>query len=252
MNLLNFTITITDIITIKITITNTGIIKMTSSKTDYHAYLGDLPKRYGVTSEHNIKKNISYWLTVGVFFIALLWFSVSNSNKSVLLKSPFILHVCPQNSTKDYYQTYRQAHIGDSGVDLVVPYDVVIAPHSFENINYMTQFVLTKNKMIPSYSYYLFARSSLSHQGMIFVGGTGIIDAEFRGNLSSLIYNLKNTSSYIKKGDRLVQICAHDLSKIVVVVNCNVPTYGTRGNKGFGSTNTYLIQKIWVNNTYLI
>jgi len=90
--------------------------------------------------------------------------------------------------------------------------------------------------MYISYSYYLYARSSLATIPLIMPNAVGIIDAGFRGKLSTIIYNPNEYDITFKKGDKFTQICANDLSEIKVKINCNIPDYGTRGSNSFGST----------------
>lgn len=150
----------------------------------------------------------------------------------------YTLHVCPHENQylKKYYGNYKTKHLGDSGVDIVIPYNLTIEPYSYETIYYDTQFVMTKYNYYKSYSYFLFARSSMSNYPLHYVNSVGIIDAGFRGNLTSKIYNPTNKKININIGRKLLQICANDLSEINVIVNCNIPIYGSRGSNGFGST----------------
>jgi len=155
-------------------------------------------------------------------------------------KQCYMLHVCPYDNEYmiNYYSKYKNKHLGDSGIDIVIPYNISVLPHSYQRIQYHTQFVMTSSGLsnYKSYSYYLFARSSMQNYPLIYVNGVGIIDAGFRGNLSSLIFNPNDFAIDLSIGQKIVQICASDLSEIKVIVNCDIPTYGSRGSKGFGST----------------
>ena len=64
----------------------------------------------------------------------------------------------------------------------------------------------------------------------------GIIDAGYRGKLTSIIYNPNEHNISFKQGNKFLQLCANDLSEIIVKINCDIPNYGTRGKNGFGST----------------
>ena len=151
----------------------------------------------------------------------------------------YVLHVCP-NSREDYlikyYGNYKNKHLGDSGIDIVIPQNITLNPNTYTNIQYLTKFVLTKNNYYRSYSYFLFARSSTSLYPLLFVNGVGIIDSGYRNELSSIIFNPNSHSIELKQGDKIMQICSSDLEEIKVIINCNVPNYGTRGTNGFGST----------------
>jgi dUTPase len=160
-------------------------------------------------------------------------FKMKNKNNS-----SFTLNICPVNlnddnlsdyssfpkdNLKDYYRNYK-TYLGDAGVDLMVPYNVTFEPYQTILISYFTSFVLTKKNHHKSYSYYLFPRSSLSLTPLRFINSVGII-------------NSSNQTYIVKKGDKLIQICAPDLSPMKIKLKCNLPPYGDRGKKGFGSTN---------------
>jgi dUTPase len=154
-------------------------------------------------------------------------------------RDKYILHVCPNDGEHfltNYYTNYKNKHLGDSGVDIMIPYNVSLNPQTYTNVEYLTKFVLTKNNYYKSYSYFLFARSSTSKYPLIFVNGVGIIDAGYRNTLSSIIFNPNNYTVELKQGDKIMQICSGDLEEIKVILNCDVPNYGTRGTNGFGST----------------
>lgn len=160
----------------------------------------------------------------------------------ITVHQSYVLHTCSydDNFLTNYYHHYKNRHLGDSGIDLMIPHDINIPPLSYQKIDYYTQFVMTNSwNYDKSYSYFLFARSSMQNIPLIFVNGVGIIDAGFRGNLSSFVYNPTNYNILLVKGQKIVQICGHDLSEIKVIVNCNIKSYGTRGSNGFGSTNVF-------------
>jgi dUTPase len=160
----------------------------------------------------------------------------------------YVLYVCPYDDEYlyNYYHNYKTSHKGDSGVDIVISYNGTLLPKTYTKINHNVSFVLTKinnimyyilnDNMYKSYSYYLYARSSLSTIPLIMPNGVGIIDAGYRGKLSTIIYNPNEYNITFMKGDKYTQICADDLSEIIVKINCDMPDYGTRGMNGFGST----------------
>ena len=170
---------------------------------------------------------LCYYITI--VLISIFYYFSSNNN--------YVLNVCPYNDDylEKYYKNYKNKHIGDSGIDIVTPYQILLKPKTYTKVEYYTSFRLTKNN-IPK-SYYLYPRSFLSKYPLVYLNGVGIIDAGFNGNLSSIIYNPNDYNITFRKGTKFVQICAEDLSEIIVKVNCDVKQYGTRGSNGFGSTN---------------
>lgn len=173
------------------------------------------------------------WYMVSIIILSIYYYQ-SYEDK-------YILNVCPLGSRHDkyvenYYRNYTIKHAGDSGIDLVIPYNGILEPKSYTKINLDAIFVLTRNNKHVSYSYLLYARSSLALRQLVIPNGVGVIDAGFRGELSTIIYNPNNFTVKFTRGDKFAQICANDLSEIVVQINCNIPDFGTRGSNGFGST----------------
>jgi dUTPase len=175
-----------------------------------------------------------------VSFLIALFIKYLHTNNS------YILNVCSSNDfVIKHYSSYKTNYKGDSGIDLIVPYNGTIKAKSYAKIEHDATFILTKNSDLNvwnffererSYSYYLYARSSLSTIPLIIPNAVGIIDAGFRGKLSTIIYNPNEYDIMFKQGDKFSQVCANDLSEITVKINCGIPNYGTRGENGFGST----------------
>jgi len=97
--------------------------------------------------------------------------------------------------------------------------------------------------------YYIHPRSSLSKTHLRLANSTGIIDSGYRGNIIGMfdVQNIdindedseKECDYYVKKFDRLVQICAPSLVPIVIEIVDTFEELGQetmRGNSGFGST----------------
>jgi dUTPase len=150
----------------------------------------------------------------------------------------YVLNVCSHNNDflNHYYSHYKNKYLGDSCVDLLIPTNYTLLPQTYTTVDYQTSFVMTKNEALRSYSYYIYARSSMSKYPLIYVNGVNIIDAGYRGNLSTLIFNPNSDPISLTQGNRIAQICAPDLSEIKVINNCQVPSYGDRGHRAFGSS----------------
>ena len=98
--------------------------------------------------------------------------------------------------------------------------------------------------------YYMYPRSSLSKTQLRLANATGIIDAGYRGHLigmfdvvnidTSKSETLNDNADYMgKKYDRYIQICAPNLSPILVNIVDSKEELGSqteRGDGGFGST----------------
>ncbi len=152
-------------------------------------------------------------------------------------------------SVAEFYINHNTYNEGDSGLDLFVPEDITIACGETKFIDLQIKcemvntFLDNKNS-----SYYLYARSSISKTPLILKNSVGIIDAGYRGNIIAAVNyvptceDLKQVASgespnmyTIKKGTRLVQICAPELQPFSFEV-VNTLTETDRGEDGFGST----------------
>ena len=99
--------------------------------------------------------------------------------------------------------------------------------------------------------YYLYPRSSFSKTPLILGNHVGIIDKDYRGNILAVVKfmptydifqkfieqgNVSFNETYtIKKGTRLFQICANDLSPFSYKIVQSLSNT-SRGENGLGST----------------
>lgn len=146
-----------------------------------------------------------------------------------------------------------QQMMGDSGVDLHFPKDVLCEPHKMTKIsldvkcsvyNSTQQGLFEKGykKNLPgaqepiSQPFYIYPRSSIGKTPLRLANTVGIIDAQYRGNLIVQVDNISDESYNIKKGQRLFQICSQDLTPFenIKIVDSLLNT--ERGSKGIGST----------------
>jgi dUTP pyrophosphatase len=107
----------------------------------------------------------------------------------------------------------------------------------------------TENGKVYNTGYYIHPRSSLSKTNLRLANATGIIDSGYRGNIIGM-FDVQNIDThdddseiecdfYVKKFDRLLQICAPSLVPIVIEIVDTFEELGQetlRGNGGFGST----------------
>lgn len=82
-------------------------------------------------------------------------------------------------------------------------------------------------------------RSGLAYKFGIDVGA-GVIDADYRGPVGVILFNFGTDDFTIKRGDRIAQAILEQIcipsSIIDVPIDDELPTVGTRGENGFGST----------------
>lgn len=79
------------------------------------------------------------------------------------------------------------------------------------------------------------SRSGLAINSMINVGG-GVIDSDFRGNVSVILFNHGPTGFRVDRGDRIAQLIFEKIEiPVLVECSCEGPLFD-RENKGFGSS----------------
>lgn len=88
------------------------------------------------------------------------------------------------------------------------------------------------------YGFYgkLVVRSSMAKRGIMLAHGTGVIDADYRGEIHAPLYSRMVGGSKIEKGERIVQllICPVERVSLQQVEELDKTS---RGSGGFGSTN---------------
>jgi len=125
----------------------------------------------------------------------------------------------------------------DSGVDLYCPEDVLVKAKEtkFINLGIKCSATVYNNGIWQPQAYHLYPRSSLSKTPLRLANSVGVIDSGYRGPIIAAVDNIRDEEYLVKKGTRLFQICAPDLSHI----DFNIVTYldvTARGEGGFGST----------------
>jgi dUTP pyrophosphatase len=166
------------------------------------------------------------------------------------------------------YKTHAKLHndriceriYKDAGFDLLIPFDEKVhfdddKPTRMIDLNIScSMYRKTNNGNNIPVSYFLYPRSSTGKNTPLrLANSVGIIDSGYRGHLmacvecSKLYSDFHMNHSYdiaILTGQRLFQLCAGDLSPIIVnvvddLVSLNVDSTPTeRGSGGFGSTGT--------------
>jgi len=137
-------------------------------------------------------------------------------------------------NVKNHYSNFISHHVGDSGIDLIVPQDLEVNSFQVGTIDYLIQCEMV-DSLNQSVSYYLYPRSSISKTCFMMANSVGIIDAGYRGNIMSKVRNISSQNSKISENDKMFQICAPDLKPIKIEI-VNDLTETSRGSGGFGST----------------
>lgn len=148
----------------------------------------------------------------------------------------------------DYYKNYKSQHDDDSGFDLPAMSDYCISTKQQQlecgfikstPIKFGISCCMVDNQTNKTVGYYLYPRSSFHKYNLIVANHIGIIDAGYRGSITGMVKPLHLTEKEemfsIKKGTKLFQLCAPDLSHFDIKIVNSLPE-SSRGNKGFGST----------------
>ncbi|MDO4287306.1 MAG: dUTP diphosphatase [Eubacteriales bacterium] len=86
------------------------------------------------------------------------------------------------------------------------------------------------------YGAFVFARSGLGiRHGITLSNGVGVIDSDYRGEISVGLVNLSDTVYTIQPGERIAQLCILPVAQFTAVEAEELTQTG-RGSGGFGST----------------
>lgn len=156
-------------------------------------------------------------------------------------ESEMTLFIRPEITVKEYYENHTTYHDGDSGIDLFTPSDVIFQANELGkmvDLKIACEFYDVKKCELhhENKSYYLYPRSSISKTPLRLSNSVGIIDSGYRGNIIMALDNLSSENYTLKKGTRLVQICAGDLNPFKTKIVSELSN-SSRGSGGFGSTN---------------
>ena len=150
----------------------------------------------------------------------------------------YTLHLYTED--QDLREQYQKQvkYNGDSGIDLYVPSDYT-HPGSSTRTTYKLDHniicCMTDGVSTPT-SYYLYPRSSIVNTPFRLANSVGIIDAGYRGHIIAALDCVSENPFEIKKGTRLVQICAPNLSPVRLQLHDTLDEPTERGSGGFGST----------------
>ncbi len=140
------------------------------------------------------------------------------------------------NTSADEFYSEVVSSIGDAGFDLYTPADVTIPPGTCTIVGMGVRCQMKNSDTGDSLPFCLYSRSSIAKTPLILTNGVGVIDKTYRGEIKAALRNLDTEPYTIKRGERLVQICAHDLSDITVYKGLVDESETARGGGGFGST----------------
>ena len=122
-----------------------------------------------------------------------------------------------------------KAYRNSAGHDLYSAYDYKIPAQGKEKI--MTDIRVK----VPEGTYGRIApRSGMAMQNHISIGA-GVVDEDYTGNLSIVVFNLSNSEFDIKAGDSVAQLICEKIAHPTLIEVTSL-TQTERGEKGFGSS----------------
>ena len=122
-----------------------------------------------------------------------------------------------------------KAYRNSAGHDIYSAYDYKIPPQGKEKI--MTDIRVK----VPEGTYGRIApRSGPAMQNHISIGA-GVVDEDYTGNLSIVVFNLFNSEFDIKAGDSVAQLICEKIAHPTLIEVTSL-TQTERGEKGFGSS----------------
>lgn len=137
---------------------------------------------------------------------------------------------------------YKGKSPKDSGLDLFIPQEIKCCGEGTTKINHSVIIACYDESGSQPLPVYLYPRSSISKTPLLLANSVGIIDAGYRGPLIAVVYNSYDFLYTVDKGNRLFQVCSHNLLpfKNIEILNKTDPIFNpkhtSRGTNGFGST----------------
>lgn len=128
----------------------------------------------------------------------------------------------------------RRAHTTDMGADLMngTGKRIVIFPGKTAKIGTGVRMAIPDG-----YGGYLHIRSSLgAKRGLVLANSTGVIDADYRGEIIAVVRNIGEKTVMIEPGERFCQIVIHKLPRVLFCRQSEPLSATSRGDSGFGST----------------
>jgi dUTP pyrophosphatase len=137
-------------------------------------------------------------------------------------------------SSSDLYRAPRRSNPDDAGLDLEAAHHEMVYP------DIPTRVPHNLAVAIPEGFYGLIVpRSSTLHEkGLIVI--PGVIDPGYRGELMTVVYNPRKSTTQIVAGERLSQLLLIPFIPANVKEVKSLPESDTRGDKGFGSTGGFV------------
>lgn len=132
------------------------------------------------------------------------------------------------------YLPPKRAYDGDAGLDLYVSRYIMVYPHTFARLPHNLVLALP-----PRYLGQIVPRSSALPEGLIVV--TGTIDPGYRGEVQTMVYNIRGTTVVVNEGVSVSQLLLHRSHVFPLVETPRADLLkefpSPRGERGWGSSN---------------
>ena len=126
----------------------------------------------------------------------------------------------------------RYAYAGDAGMDLRCREDFSLAPFERRAVPCGVAIQLPEG-----YAALVLPRSGLARRhGISLVNAPGLIDSNYRGEITAIVVNLDPTETFeAKRGDRIAQLMVLKVADAIPVIAEELED-SARGTAGFGSS----------------
>ena len=144
----------------------------------------------------------------------------------------------PKIGTDDKFPLPHRATDGSAGIDLRACIDEPISIKAGESQLIGTGLAIYIQD--PDYVGLIMPRSGLGHKHCIVLGNlTGVIDADYQGELMVSIWNRSQTDYVLQSGEKMAQYLVVPIARPTFEIVAEFSDISVRGEGGFGSTGTH-------------
>lgn len=144
----------------------------------------------------------------------------------------------PKIGTDDKFPLPHRATDGSAGIDLRACIDEPITIKAGDSQLIGTGLAIYIQD--PDYVGLIMPRSGLGHKHGIVLGNlTGVIDADYQGELMVSIWNRSQTDYVLQPGEKMAQYLVVPIARPTFEIVAEFSDISVRGEGGFGSTGTH-------------
>jgi dUTP pyrophosphatase len=141
------------------------------------------------------------------------------------------------DAVREHNKSIEENTYFDAGFNLICPAEIDIEGFGLAKIDLGVKGAMTFAG-VANVGYFLYPRSSTGTKTPLrLANSVGVIDAGYRGNYIAAFDNIRAAGFKVEKGQKLVQICAPNITyplRVELVSELDLDT--VRGEGGFGST----------------